>query len=142
MKKRTFLTFLSLSAAATTVHAANVSVQTNPNQVTVSYSKVFIDIRDAGTSLRAGGVYIYHAPKAKLPNGQLDSILISSLNGTEFCRALGHAARNTEGDGGEIACGEDESKYAAYNFYTRRWESEGTGSANRCYPLYKTIECK
>ena len=128
--------------AAPLAQAANVSIVTNPSQTTVSYSKVFVDVRDAGSYLQAGGIYIYHAPKAKLPNGQFDEILINATNGTQYCRSLGHSARNTEGDGGSIACGEDESSYANYNFFSGRWESEGTGGSNQCYPLYKTIECK
>jgi len=142
MKSLKFLSVIFLSSLPFFANAANVSVDTNPNQTTVSFSKVLVDVRDAGTYLRASGIYIYHAPKAKLSNGSLRSIHVSSLNGYQFCRAMGHRARNTEGDGGEITCGEDESSYAGYNFYTSRWESESTGSANRCYPLYKSIECK
>lgn len=139
--KALFVSAAALSSISI-AQAANVAVTTNPNQTAVSYSKVFIDVRDAGSYLRQGGVYIYHAPKAKLANGQFDQIFINSLNGTQFCRALGHRARNTEGDGGSITCGEDESSYANYNFYSGRWETQSTGGANQCYPLYKTIECK
>jgi len=140
MKKLILISLLSFFSASAI--AVNVSVQTNPNPLNVKHDKVFIDVRDAGSYLRAGGVYIYHNPQARYANGRYDQIFVSSTNGTAFCRAMGHRARNTSGDGGSITCGEDESSYAEYNFSTRRWVSKNTGGSNQCYPLYKTIECK
>jgi hypothetical protein len=133
---------LALITTSASALAANVNVVTNPYVTDVKYSKVFIDVRDSGSTLTAGGVYIYHTPMAKNQYGQFKEIFISSTNGTQFCRTLGHRARNTSGDGGDISCGEDESSFTEYDFYARRWISKSTGSANQCYPLYKTIECK
>ncbi len=132
----------SLLLSAISAHAANVNVATNPFVTDVKYSKVFIDVRDSGNTLTAGGVYIYHAPMAKTQFGTFKEIFVDATNGTQFCRTLGHQARNTSGDGGEITCGEDESSFARYDFYGRQWVTQSTGSANQCYPLYKTIECK
>jgi len=132
----------SLLALSVSAQAANVNVTTNPNVVGVSYSKVFVEVIDAGSYLRAGTTYIYHNPKAVTQYGASKQILVSATSGTNFCRAMGHSARNTSGDGGEIECGEDESSYAEYDWYQSRWVSRSTGSANQCYPLYKTIECK
>lgn len=132
------LIFISSTAA----QAANVTVSTNPNVTNLKYTEVFVQVKDTGSTLTAGGTYIYHQPMAKNQFGQFKEIFISAINGTQFCRAMGHRARNTSGDGGEIACGEDESSFAEYDFYGRRWVSRASGSANQCYPLYKTIECK
>ncbi len=138
----TVTALIGLVTLTGTVKAANVNVTTNPFVSEVRYSKVFVEVRDSGSTLTAGGTYIYHAPMAKNQYGGWRQIFVSSTNGTQFCRALGHRARNTSGDGGEITCGEDESSYVEYDFYARRWVSKSTGSANQCYPLYKTIECK
>ncbi len=127
---------------AGTTHAANVSVTTNPNVSNVKYTEVFIQVKDTGSTLTAGGTYIYHRPMARNQFGQFKEIFINASNGTQFCRALGHRARNTSGDGGEITCGEDESSFVGYDSFSRRWVSQSTGGANQCYPLYKTIECK
>ena len=126
----------------TTANAANVSVETNPYAANVKYDKVFIEVSDAGSYLTAAGTYIYHNPQAKNQYGYYKNIFINYTSGTQYCRALGHTARNTEGNGGQIMCGEDESSYVEYNFSNGRWESRSTGSANQCYPLYQTIECK
>ncbi len=132
----------ALLASTVSTHAANVNVTTNPNVVGVSYTKVFVEVKDAGSYLTPGGTYIYHTPMAVTQYGTSKEIFVSSTNGTAFCRALGHSARNTSGDGGEITCGEDESSFAEYDWYGSRWVTKSTGSANQCYPLYKTFECK
>ena len=144
MYKPLFITLFSLITLSQSVFAANVDVITDPNARDVAYSRVFIEVIDRGTELVAGRVYIYHDPLAFIPGqpGRFDQIFINQLNGTQFCRTLGHAARNTEGDGGSITCGEDESAFADFNFNTQAWESRATGSANRCFPLYKTIQCQ
>ena len=136
------LVLCSAVCASQHASAANLNVQTNPLTSSVKYSEVFIGARDTGSSLSATGAYIYHAPQARLSNGTYRDIFVNATNGSQFCRALGHAARNTEGDGGSITCGEDESAYANYNFFGGRWDSTGTGGSNQCYPLYKTIVCK
>ena len=134
-----FLGALVLSSVAS---AADVSVITNPNASGVRYSKVQIEFTDSGSSLRPNGIYVYHNPQVEYRPGRYDQFFVNQLNGTTFCRTLGHAARNTEGDGGSITCGEDESSYANFNYSTQSWEQDSTGSANRCYPLYKTIQCR
>jgi len=143
MKK--FFLFLALGATTFTAHtsnAANVNVTTNPFVTSVRYDEVLVGLRDSGSRLSTTGVYTYSAPQARLTNGSYRSIFINATNGTQFCRALGHSARNTDGDGGKITCGEDESSFANYNFSSRRWESQSSGGANQCYPLYETIECR
>lgn len=80
----------------------------------------------------------FYYPKRPNQYGQLDYIFIEAKNGTQFCKEEGY--RNATG--GSIYCGEDESTYVEFDWYSQTWKSKSTGSKNQCYPLYRSITCK
>ena len=80
----------------------------------------------------------FYYPKRANQYGQLDYIFINATNGTQFCKEEGYY----NATGGSILCGEDESSYTNFDWYSQSWKSKSTGSKNQCYPMYRSITCR
>ncbi|MCW8875576.1 MAG: hypothetical protein OQJ89_06025 [Kangiellaceae bacterium] len=80
----------------------------------------------------------FYYPKRANQYGQVDYIFINATNGTQFCKEQGYYNATA----GSILCGEDESSYTNFDWYSQSWKAKSTGSKNQCYPLYRTITCK
>ena len=94
----------------------------------VSFALVFTALISA-----AGADEIFWNPKRLN-----EYIFITATNGDKFCEEEGYG----EMSGGTILCGEDEASYVTYDWYSRQWVYDDTGSKNQCYPLFRAIYCR
>ena len=137
----TFKTLLSAALLCTVATLAHADKDENYSDASIIDKLPAIDqIVEVSESAASAPIFIYNNPRrTTVPSGNSYAIWINSLNGDKFCEEQGH---NTMVAGGTIACGEDESGYANYDFSSRNWVYLRTGSANRCYPLFASIYCR
>ena len=79
----------------------------------------------------------FNEPTVMTSHGYDKAMHLTTLNGRKFCESFGFS----EVTGGTIACGEDESSYADYDWATSTWNLTDTGSKNQCYVLFESITC-
>jgi len=140
MKTKIALCVLALTSSVTFAQAESVTLLENLEQIEgegVAFDKAVVEVASID-GLLATSSTTYYNPRVWV-GGYLDNFFVSSLNGNQFCRERGH---HQEASGSTIKCGEDESSYAEFNWYSKRWEDKNTGSKNQCYPLYATIKCQ
>jgi len=97
-----------------------------------------VEKKNTKLEIQAAAAKTFYYPKRPNQYGRLDYIFIEAKNGTQFCKEEGY--RNATG--GSIYCGEDESTYVEFDWYSQSWKSKSTGSKNQCYPLYRSITCQ
>ncbi|WP_086931685.1 hypothetical protein [Agarilytica rhodophyticola] len=89
----------------------------------------------------ASSVRTYNLPQASIPGSGNEYIFVTATNGSGFCVAQTGNTRDRIVDG-QMMCGEDESSYAAYDFSSRTFFRQSTGSKNQCYPIFRSITCR
>jgi hypothetical protein len=81
----------------------------------------------------------HNYPKTVNQYSQSKYIFVSSTNGSGFCSLT--KGGNSRMVAAEMFCGEDESTYNEFDWYSKTWNAKSTGSKNQCYPIFKQITC-
>lgn len=80
---------------------------------------------------------LFNAPTVKVSNYPKEIWAGDRADGNIFCREKGfsYMANHT------LACGDDESAYAKYDYKLKKWIFKETPSMNMCYPIFGSIGC-